>query len=77
MANKIKAIMENHLRWYSEGKATIKELRDNYETLLDLVYKNWREELISDKVKNECYGVLTKYQSELFKLTIRENQAAV
>ena len=69
MANKIK----NTLDWYYQRlvenpcKHTFKEYVAKDKELSDLIYKMWVNDLISDKVKEECYKVLKEYGVKAMK----------
>lgn len=69
MANKIK----NTLDWYYQRlvKDPCKQTYDDFKAkdaeLSDLIYKMWQNDLISDKVKDECYDVLRQYAIKAIK----------
>jgi hypothetical protein len=69
MANKIK----NALDWYYKRlveepcKQTYDDFKAKNTELSDLIYKMWQNDLISDKVKNECYDVLRVYGLKTIK----------
>lgn len=72
MANKIKKTLE----WYYQRlveepcKRTYKEYKAKDEELGNLIYKMWQNDLISDKVKDECYNVLKEYGFKVLKYAI-------
>ena len=55
------------LEWYYQRliknpcKETYRDFNAKYNELSDLIYKMWQNDLISDKVKDECYEVLKDY----------------
>jgi hypothetical protein len=69
MANKIK----NAIDWYYQRlvkdpcKQTYDDYKDKYEELSDLIFKMWQNDLISDKVKIECYEALGEYSTLTIK----------
>lgn len=69
MANKIK----NAIDWYYQRlvKDPCKQTYDDFKAkdaeLSDLIYKMWQNDLISDKVKDECYDVLRQYGIKTIK----------
>ena len=63
MAKKIK----NAIDWYFQrlvenpSKETKKDFNSKYNELADLIHNMWKNDLISDNVKSECYKVLEWY----------------
>lgn len=63
MANKIK----NAIDWFYQrlvkepSKQNYDEFKAKDTELSDLIYKMWQNDLISDKVRDECYQVLKDY----------------
>lgn len=68
MANKIKANVELWVKIFNDGNATLQELKNKYSELSDLIYKMWQNDLISDKVKDDCYEQLQKLLSFIIKM---------
>ena len=58
-------ILYNQLEWYynriktNPSRHTYKLFKDKCDELSDLIYKMWQNELISDKVSQECYKVIS------------------
>ena len=63
MKNKVRQALD----WYYQRlvKEPCKQTYDDFKAkdaeLSDLIYKMWQNDLISDKVKDECYKVLQDY----------------
>lgn len=67
MANKLRARVENLIRYYNEKHYSYEDLKTEYYKLLDLVYNMWSEELISDTQKDGCYEVISDFGRFLLK----------
>lgn len=71
MKNKVR----NALDWYYQRlvnepcKETYNDFNDQYKELVDLIYRMWKVDLISDRVKDECFEVLTEYGHKTIKYT--------
>lgn len=69
MANKIR----NSLEWYYQRlvndpcEHTYNDFKVRCNELMDLVYKMWLNDLISDKVKEKCYEVFKEYGFKTIK----------
>lgn len=68
MANKIKANVELWIKIFNEGNATLKDLKSQQLELSDLIYKMWQNDLISDKVRDDCYGQLQVLMNFILKM---------
>lgn len=67
MANKIRENLEDWLRWYEEGSATKEEVHNRINEYNDLIFRMWQNDLISNKVKNECYEVTKEFAWNFIK----------
>lgn len=57
MANKIKKQLQDWLRWFREGRTTAKEVVNELNEIETLIYRMWQHDLISDKVKDDCFKI--------------------
>lgn len=73
MKNKVKKSIDTRIRWYKEGKMTYGELEDFYYELMNVLYTNFKFELISDDVYTSCSSEIDAFLR--FLLYERHEQA--
>lgn len=74
MANKIRQNMEWYMEHASESQDRWKEANDHLNELSDLVFKMWQNDLISDKVKSDCFKVIEDIGWQMMKLHPSNNK---
>lgn len=69
MANKIRKSLDYYYKKLVNNpcKQTYDAFKLRRTELVDLIYKMWLNDLISDKVKKECYEVFKEYDSKTIK----------
>jgi len=67
MAKKVRENLEQHLDWLREGNMRIEDVEANHREINDLIFKMWQNDLISDKVKDECYEVVKELGYKLIR----------
>lgn len=58
MRNRIRNIVKDYIEMYKENYTDLATLEKKYQTYKDLLYQNWKNDLISHNVIDDCYEEL-------------------
>lgn len=73
MKTKIKNIVDKNINYYKVGYCKLDELFTLHSTIRTLIYNNWKYDIISDKIKEECYSELNVLFDFIMNEIINEN----